>query len=98
MGDAKSLQVGGAKFAAWLGVGARAKPARAGRVRLLGISKRGDKISSHAVDPRPLAARADATAKSPPEWLTELMKTFGRKECGRRGDGEQDGSRTIWGR
>jgi transposase len=61
----------GREFTAWLGLVSRQTSTR-GRVRLLGISKRGDKYLRMLLIHR---ARAVLThSKSPPEWLTELMK------------------------
>jgi transposase len=70
MGDAKAFK-SGREFAAWLGLVPR-QTGTGGRVRLLGISKRGDKYLRTLLIH---GARAVLThSKSPPEWLTELMK------------------------
>jgi len=70
MGDAKAFR-SGREYAAWLGLVPR-QTGTGGRVRLLGISKRGDsylrKLLIHG-------ARSVLThSKSPPQWLTELTK------------------------
>jgi transposase len=70
MGDAKAFK-SGREFAAWLGL-VPGQTGTGGRVRLLGISKRGDKYLRTLLIH---GARAVLThSKSPPEWLTELMK------------------------
>jgi transposase len=70
MGDAKAFK-SGREFAAWLGLVPR-QSGTGGRVRLLGISKRGDKYLRTLLIH---GARSVLThSKSPPEWLTELMK------------------------
>jgi len=70
MGDAKAFK-SGREFAAWLGLVPR-QTGTGGRVRLLGISKRGDKYLRTLLIH---GARAVLShSKSPPEWLTELMK------------------------
>lgn len=70
MGDAKAFK-SGREFAAWLGLVPR-QSGTGGRVRLLGISKRGDKYLRTLLIH---GARAVLThSKSPPEWLTELLK------------------------
>jgi transposase len=70
MGDAKAFKSGRA-FAAWLGLVPR-QTGTGGRIRLLGISKRGDKYLRTLLIH---GARAVLThSKSPPEWLTELLK------------------------
>ena len=70
MGDAKAFK-SGREFAAWLGLVPR-QTGTGGRVRLLGISKRGDKYLRTLLIH---GARAVLTrSKSPPQWLTELMK------------------------
>ena len=70
MGDAKAFK-SGREFAAWLGLVPQ-QSGTGGRVRLLGISKRGDKYLRTLLIH---GARAVLThSKSPPEWLTELMK------------------------
>jgi len=70
MGDAKVFK-SGREFAAWLGLLPR-QSGTGGRVRLLGISKRGDKYLRTLLIH---GARAVLThSKSPPEWLTELLK------------------------
>jgi transposase len=70
MGDAKAFK-SGREFAAWLGLVPR-QSGTGGRVRLLGISKRGDKYLRTLLIH---GARAVLThSKSPPEWLTELVK------------------------
>src|ERR1700686_286406 len=70
MGDAKAFR-SGREFAAWLGL-VPGQTGPGGRVRLLGISKRGDKYLRTLLIH---GARAVLThSKSPPEWSTELMK------------------------
>ena len=70
MGDAKAFK-SGREFAAWLGLVPR-QSGSGGRVRLLGISKRGDKYLRTLLIH---GARAVLThSKAPPEWLSELMK------------------------
>jgi transposase len=70
MGDAKAFK-SGREFAAWLGLVPR-QTGTGGRVRLLGISKRGDKYLRTLLIH---GARAVLThSKSPPEWLSELLK------------------------
>ena len=70
MGDAKAFK-SGREFAAWLGLVPR-QTGTGGRVRLLGISKRGDKYLRTLLIH---GARAVLThSKSPPEWLAELVK------------------------
>ncbi len=70
MGDAKAFK-SGREFAAWLGLVPR-QTGTGGRVRLLGISKRGDKYLRTLLIH---GARSVLTSsKSPPEWLTGLMK------------------------
>jgi transposase len=70
MGDAKAFK-SGREFAAWLGLVPR-QTGTGGRVRLLGISKRGDKYLRTLLIH---GARAVLThSKAPPEWLTELVK------------------------
>jgi transposase len=70
MGDAKAFK-SGREFAAWLGLVPR-QSGTGGRVRLLGISKRGDKYLRTLLIH---GARAVLThGKSPPEWASELVK------------------------
>jgi transposase len=70
MGDAKAFK-SGREFAAWLGLVPR-QSGTGGRVRLLGISKRGDKYLRTLLIH---GARSVLTnSKSPPEWLSELVK------------------------
>jgi len=70
MGDAKAFK-SGREFAAWLGLVPR-QTGTGGRVRLLGISKRGDRYLRTLLIH---GARAVLThSKAPPEWLTELVK------------------------
>jgi transposase len=70
MGDAKAFK-SGREFAAWLGLVPR-HSGTGGRVRLLGISKRGDKYLRTLLIH---GARSVLThSKSPPEWLSELVK------------------------
>ena len=70
MGDAKAFK-SGREFAAWLGLVPR-QTGTGGRVRLLGISKRGDRYLRTLLIH---GARAVLThSKAPPEWLTELTK------------------------
>ncbi len=70
MGDAKASK-SGREFAAWLGLVPR-QTGTGGRVRLLGISKRGDRYLRTLLIH---GARAVLThSKAPPEWLTELAK------------------------
>jgi transposase len=69
MGDPKAFR-SGREFAAWLGLVPR-QTGTGGRVRLLGISKRGDKYLRTLLIH---GARSVLThSKSPPEWLTELL-------------------------
>ena len=90
MGDPKAFK-SGREFAAWLGLVPR-QTGTGGRVQLLGISKRGDKYLRTLLIH---GARAVLThGKSPPEWLTKLMQAPA-EECGRRGDGEQDGTNDL---
>jgi transposase len=70
MGDAKAFK-SGREFAAWLGLVPR-QSGTGGRVRLLGISKRGDTYLRTLLIH---GARTVLThSKSPPQWLTELVK------------------------
>ena len=70
MGDARAFK-SGREFAAWLGLVPR-QTGTGGRVRLLGISKRGDKYLRTLLIH---GARSVLThSKSPPEWLSELVK------------------------
>jgi len=70
MGDAKAFK-SGREFAAWVGLVPQ-QTGTGGRVRLLGISKRGDKYLRTLLIH---GARSVLThSKSPPEWLTELTK------------------------
>jgi len=70
MGDAKAFK-SGREFAAWLGLVPR-QIGTGGRVRLVGISMRGDKYLRTLLIH---GARSVLThSKSPPEWLTELLK------------------------
>jgi transposase len=70
MGDAKAFK-SGREFAAWLGLVPR-QSGTGGRIRLLGISKRGDKYLRTLLIH---GARSVLThSKAPPEWLTELVK------------------------
>ena len=70
MGDAKAFK-SGREFAAWLGLVPR-QSGTGGRVRLLGISKRGDKYLRTLLIH---GARAVLThSKAPPEWLTNLAQ------------------------
>ncbi len=69
MGDAKAFK-SGREFAAWLGLVPR-QTGSGGRVRLLGISKRGDRYLRTLLIH---GARAVTHSKAPPEWLTELAK------------------------
>lgn len=70
MGDAKAFK-SGREFAAWLGL-VPGQTGTGGRVRLLGISKRGDKYLRTLLIH---GARAVLTnSKAPPKWLIELMK------------------------
>jgi transposase len=70
MGDAKAFK-SGREFAAWLGLVPR-QTGTGGRVRLLGISKRGDKYLRTLLIH---GARSVLThSNAPPEWLTELLK------------------------
>lgn len=70
MGDAKAFK-SGREFAAWLGL-VPGQIGTGGRVRLLGISKRGDKYLRTLLIH---GARAVLThSKAPSEWLIELMK------------------------
>jgi transposase len=70
MGDAKTFK-SGREFAAWLGLVPH-QTGTGGRVRLLGISKRGDRYLRTLLIH---GARAVLTnSKSPPEWLSALVK------------------------
>jgi transposase len=70
MGDPKAFR-SGREFAAWLGLVPR-QTGTGGRVRLLGISKRGDRYLRTLLIH---GARAVLTSsKSHPEWSIELMK------------------------
>jgi transposase len=70
MGDAKAFK-SGREFAAWLGLVPR-QSGTGGRVRLLGISKRGDTYLRTLLIH---GARAVLTrSKEPPEWLTNLTQ------------------------
>jgi transposase len=70
MGDAKSFK-SGREFAAWLGLVPR-QSGTGGRTRLFGISKRGDTYLRTLLIH---GARSVLTnSKSPPVWLTELVK------------------------
>lgn len=70
MGEAKAFK-SGREFAAWLGLVPR-QTGTGGRVRLLGISKRGDKYLRTLLIH---GARSVLTnSKTPPQWLTELVK------------------------
>jgi transposase len=70
MGDAKAFK-SGREFAAWLGLVPK-QSGTGGRVRLLGISKRGDTYLRTLLIH---GARAVLThSKSPSEWLTELAQ------------------------
>jgi transposase len=70
IGDAKVFK-SGREFAAWLGLVPQ-QTGTGGRVRLLGISKRGDKYLRTLLIHGARAVLAHS--KSPPEWLTELLK------------------------
>jgi transposase len=68
LGDAKAFK-SGREFATWLGLVPR-QTGTGGRVRLLGISKRGDRYLRTLLI---RGARSVLTnSKSPPEWLTQL--------------------------
>ncbi len=70
MGDARAFK-SGREFAAWLGLVPR-QSGTGGRVRLLGISKRGDRYLRTLLIH---GARSVLTnSKAPPKWLTELLK------------------------
>jgi transposase len=70
MGDAKAFK-SGREFAAWLGL-VPGQTGTGGRVRLLGISKRGDKYLRTLLIH---GARSVLTrSKSLPNWVTELVK------------------------
>ena len=70
MGDARAFK-SGREFAAWLGLVPR-QSGTGGKVRLLGISKRGDKYLRTLLIH---GARSVLThSKSLPEWVTELVK------------------------
>ena len=70
MGDAKAFK-SGREFAAWLGLVPR-QTGTGGRIRLLGISKRGDKYLRTLLIHGALSVLTHST--SPPEGLTELVK------------------------
>lgn len=70
MGDAKAFK-SGREFAAWLGLVPR-QSGTGGRVRLLGISKRGDKYLRTLLIHGARSVLTHST--SPPGWVTELMK------------------------
>jgi transposase len=70
MGDAKAFK-SGREFAAWLGLVPR-QIGTGGRVRLLGISKRGDKYLRTLLIH---GARSVLThSKAPPEWVSALVQ------------------------
>jgi transposase len=70
MGDAKAFK-SGREFAAWLGLVPR-QVGTGGRVRLLGISKRGDTYLRTLLIH---GARSVLThSKAPPDWVTNLVK------------------------
>jgi len=70
MGDAKAFK-SGREFAAWLGLVPR-QSGTGGRVKLLGISKRGDTYLRTLLI---LGARSVlAHSKEPPQWVTNLAK------------------------
>lgn len=70
MGEARAFK-SGREFAAWLGLVPR-QSGTGGRVRLLGISKRGDTYLRTLLIH---GARSVLThSKSPPEWLTDLLQ------------------------
>jgi transposase len=70
IGNAKAFK-SGREFAAWLGLVPR-QTGTGGRVRLLGISKRGDKYLRTLLIH---GARSVLTnSKAPPQWLSELVK------------------------
>jgi transposase len=70
MGDAKAFK-SGREFAAWLGLVPR-QSGTGGRVRLLGISKRGDRYLRTLLIH---GARSVLThSKAPPEWVTNLAQ------------------------
>jgi len=70
MGDARAFK-SGREFAAWLGLVPR-QTGTGGRVRLLGISKRGDTYLRTLLIH---GARSVLThSKEPPKWLSELLK------------------------
>jgi transposase len=70
MGDARAFK-SGREFAAWLGLVPR-QTGTGGRVRLLGISKRGDRYLRTLLIH---GARSVLTnSKAPPQWLTEIAK------------------------
>jgi transposase len=70
MGDAKAFK-SGREFAAWLGLVPR-QSGTGGRMRLLGISKRGDTYLRTLLIH---GARAVLThSKAPPEWATNLAQ------------------------
>lgn len=70
MGDAKAFK-SGREFAAWLGLVPR-QTGTGGRVKLLGISKRGDTYLRTLLIH---GARSVLThSKAPPEWITNLVR------------------------
>src|SRR3984885_628713 len=80
MGDAKAFR-SGREFAAWLGL-VPGQTGTGGRVRLLGISKRGDRYlrtllihGARGADAQQIAAR-----------VVERINETSAEECGRRGD------------
>jgi transposase len=70
MGDARAFK-SGRKFAAWLGLVPR-QSGTGGRVRLLGISKRGDTYLRTLLIHGARAVRTHS--KTPPEWVTNLVQ------------------------
>lgn len=89
MGDAKAFK-SGREFAAFAGLVPR-QTGTGGRIRLLGISKRGDTYLRTLLIH---GARSVLThAKEPPPWVTELRQ---RRPLNRgRGAGQQDGAHDL---
>ena len=90
MGDPASFR-SGREFAAWLGLVPR-HTGTGGRVRMLGISKRGGHLPAHLADPwRPLGVRQQQGAAG-------MGGASGRATPGERGHGgagEQDGTHDL---
>ena len=90
MGDPAAFR-SGREFAAWLGLVPR-HSGTGGRVRMLGISKRGDRylrtLLIHG------ARSVFTNSKAPPEWALRLAERR-PVERGHRGAGQQDGAHDL---